>query len=158
MVGIGYDIHRLAEGESLVIGGVNLDYHLGTVAHSDGDVLVHAIMDAILGAASLGDIGEHFPDNDQTFSGANSLSLLRHCCSIVENIGLEIINIDATLIMEKPRIKPHKEIMKQNIAFACGIETQRINIKATTNERIGAVGREEGAAAMAVCQLEKKKD
>ncbi len=153
MVGIGYDIHRLAKGESLVLGGVRFDTDFGTVAHSDGDVLLHSIMDAILGAAAMGDIGEHFPDTDPKFKNANSIELLQDVCHSIEQKNLKIINIDATLILEKPKIKNYKKQMEINIANACGIDTSKVNVKATTNEMIGAVGRSEGVAAMSVCQL-----
>jgi 2-C-methyl-D-erythritol 2,4-cyclodiphosphate synthase len=154
MVGIGYDIHQLKEGETLILGGVHFEVGFGTVAHSDGDVLLHAIMDAILGAAGLGDIGEHFPDTDVKFKNASSIELLKEIISKIEN-EFKIVNIDATLILEKPKIKNFKNEMKKNIADACQIDVSKVNIKATTNERIGAIGRNEGIAAIAVCQLEK---
>lgn len=154
MVGIGYDIHQLKEGETLILGGVHFEVGFGTVAHSDGDVLLHAIMDAILGAAGLGDIGEHFPDMDVKFKNASSIELLKEIISKIEN-EFKIVNIDATLILEKPKIKNFKNEMKKNIADACQIDVSKVNIKATTNERIGAIGRNEGIAAIAVCQLEK---
>lgn len=154
MIGIGYDIHQLKEGETLILGGVRFDLDFGTVAHSDGDVLIHAIMDAILGAASLGDIGEHFPDTDQSFKNASSIDLLKIVVSKI-NSTYRIINIDATLILERPKIKDFKAQMKKNIAEACQLDINNINIKATTNEKIGSIGRQEGIAAIAVCQLEK---
>jgi len=156
MIGIGYDIHRLAEGESMIIGGVELVSELGTVAHSDGDVMLHAIMDALLGAASLGDIGEHFPDTDPKFKNANSAVLLDFVCKLLSERNFYIVNIDTTLILEKPKIKKYKERMKHNIAKFCNISDECVNIKATTNELIGSIGRSEGVAAIAVCQLEKK--
>ncbi|HOK14827.1 MAG TPA: 2-C-methyl-D-erythritol 2,4-cyclodiphosphate synthase [Candidatus Kapabacteria bacterium] len=155
MVGIGYDIHKLKQGETLILGGVQFDEEYGTVAHSDGDVLLHAIMDAILGAASLGDIGEHFPDNDEHFRNISSLELLKNVISIIDEKYV-IVNIDATLICEKPKIKDFKLKMRENIANACNISINQINIKATTNEKLGAIGRAEGIAAIAICQLEKK--
>lgn len=155
MVGIGYDIHQLKQGETLILGGVNFETEFGTVAHSDGDVLLHAIMDAILGAASLGDIGEHFPDNNEYFRNISSLELLKNVIKLIDGKYL-IVNIDATLIAEKPKIKDFKNKMRENIANACNISIHQINIKATTNEKLGAVGRGEGIAAIAICQLEKK--
>lgn len=153
MIGIGYDIHRLSQGETLILGGVKFDTDFGTVAHSDGDVLLHSIMDAILGAASLGDIGEHFPDTDPRFRNVDSIELLKHVCELIKQLNFKIVNIDATLILEKPKIKNYKKQMEINIANACNIDPKQVNIKATTNEMIGAVGRSEGAAAMSVCQL-----
>lgn len=154
MVGIGYDIHQLRDGESLVLGGVKFDTPYGTVAHSDGDVLLHAIMDAILGAASLGDIGEHFPDNNSKFKNISSIELLNEVYKMIA-IDYKIINIDATLICEKPKIKNYKNEMRLNIAKACNIDISQVNIKATTNEKLGSLGRGEGIAALAICQLEK---
>lgn len=155
MVGIGYDIHQLKQGETLILGGVTFDSEYGTIAHSDGDVLIHAIMDAILGAASLGDIGEHFPDNNENFRNISSLELLKNVIKLIDE-KYNIVNIDATLIAEKPKIKDFKNKMRENIANACHISIHQINIKATTNEKLGAVGRGEGIAAIAICQLEKK--
>ncbi|MEJ5244282.1 MAG: 2-C-methyl-D-erythritol 2,4-cyclodiphosphate synthase [Bacteroidota bacterium] len=155
MVGIGYDIHQLKQGETLILGGVNFETEFGTVAHSDGDVLLHSIMDAILGAASLGDIGEHFPDNNEYFRNISSLELLKNVIKLIDEKYF-IVNIDATLIAEKPKIKDLKNKMRENIAKACNISIHQINIKATTNEKLGAVGRGEGIAAIAICQLEKK--
>ncbi len=157
MIGIGYDIHRLAEGESLILAGITIESALGTVAHSDGDVLLHAIMDALLGAAALGDIGEHFPDTDPKFKNANSGELLRYVCDLIFENKFTIVNIDATLILETPKIKQYKERMRENIAGFCQIEISQVNVKATTNEAIGALGRLEGIAAIAACQLEKVK-
>ncbi|MGE5479117.1 MAG: 2-C-methyl-D-erythritol 2,4-cyclodiphosphate synthase [Chloroflexota bacterium] len=151
MVGFGYDSHRLAEGESLILGGVKLESPLGTVAHSDGDALLHAIADAVLGAAALGDIGEHFPDTDERWRGANSMDLLRECCRMSREAGYELVNIDCTLALEKPKVSPFKQEMRRNIAIACGLPSERVNVKATTNEKMGFVGRQEGVAAFAVC-------
>lgn len=156
MVGLGYDVHKLSPGESLILGGVTIESPFGTVAHSDGDVLIHAIMDAVLGAAGLGDIGEQFPDTDAAFKNADSRMLLRKVVALIVSKNFEIVNIDSTLIMEKPKISPFKEQMKINIAEDCGVSPEQIGVKATTNEKMGFVGRVEGAAAMAVCQLIKK--
>lgn len=154
MIGIGYDIHQLKKDETLILGGVRFDVDFGTVAHSDGDVLIHAIVDAILGAAGQGDIGEHFPDTDSAYKNVSSIELLKIVVSEIKN-NYKIINIDATLILEKPKIKNYKNEMRKNIANACQIDVNQVNIKATTNENIGAIGRGEGIAALAVCQLEK---
>lgn len=156
MVGLGYDIHQLAAGESLILGGVEFDSSLGTVAHSDGDVLLHALMDAILGACGLGDIGEHFPDTDPKYKGANSADLTRFVCKLIDSEGYKLINVDCTLILEKPKILPFKAQIRQNIAEYCSLPIERVNVKATTHEKIGCVGRMEGIAAMAVCQVELK--
>ncbi len=154
MVGIGYDVHELAPGETLVLGGVMLESRLGTVAHSDGDVLVHAIMDALLGALSLGDIGLHFPDTATEWRGADSIAMLKRVHHILRNEGAHIINIDSTVVLEAPRLRPHIEHMRERIAEAVGLEVKRVSIKATTNERLGFIGREEGVAAYAVAQVE----
>lgn len=154
MVGFGYDIHRLAAGESLILGGVHFkDAPLGTVAHSDGDVLLHAIMDALLGALALGDIGKHFPDTDPNYKNANSISLLREVASMIEAKGAKIINIDSTVVLERPKLRDHIDAMRANIAEAMNLSIEQISIKATTSEKIGFVGREEGVAAYAVCQV-----
>jgi 2-C-methyl-D-erythritol 2,4-cyclodiphosphate synthase len=154
MVGFGYDVHKLAAGESLVLGGVTFEgAALGTVAHSDGDVLLHAIMDALLGALSLGDIGSHFPDTDPKYRGANSLELLKHVATLLKTEGAVIVNIDSTVVLETPKLRPHIDAMRAVIAEALGITIKQISVKATTNERIGFVGREEGVAAYAICQL-----
>ena len=154
MIGFGFDVHQLREGESLILGGIELDSKLGTVAHSDGDVLLHAIMDAMLGALALGDIGLHFPDSDQKFKGANSLTLLREVGRLVADEGRKVINIDSTVVIEAPRLRPHIDRMREKIAETLGIAGKQFSIKATTNERLGFIGREEGVAAYAVCQIE----
>ena len=154
MIGFGYDVHRLQEGESLVLGGVSLESKLGTVAHSDGDVLLHAIMDALLGACALGDIGLHFPDTKPEYRGADSIELLKHVVTLVAAEGMRIVNIDSTVVLEAPRLRPHIDAMRACIAEAMGLEIKRVSIKATTNERLGFVGREEGIAAYAAAQLE----
>ncbi len=154
MVGFGYDVHRLAAGETLVLGGVVLESRLGTVAHSDGDVLVHAIMDALLGALSLGDIGLHFPDTKEEWRGADSISMLKRVHHIIQNEGAHIVNIDSTIVLEAPRLRPHIDAMRARIAEAVGLDIKRVSIKATTSERLGFVGREEGVAAYAIAQVE----
>ncbi len=156
MIGFGYDIHKLAEGESLILGGVHfLDAPLGTVAHSDGDVLLHAIMDALLGALALGDIGKHFPDTDSKYKGANSIELLKHVANLISQKNAKVINIDSTVVLERPKLRDSIDTMSANIANALGITPEQVSVKATTSERIGFVGREEGVVAYAICQLEK---
>lgn len=154
-IGNGFDAHRLAEGRDLILGGVKIDYPLGLEAHSDGDVLVHAIIDAMLGAAGLPDIGELFPDNDDTYKDIDSLKLLARAAEELYSMGYSIGNIDATLIMQRPRIGQYKEAMRRNIARVLGTQLSRVNIKATTTERLGAFGRGEGIGAEAVCILRK---
>ena len=153
-VGIGYDIHRLERGLPLVLGGVTLAHDRGPDAHSDGDVLAHAIGDALLGGLGLGDLGAHFPDTDARWRGASSLSILEAIREMIRGRGARLVNVDATLIAESPRIGPHVAAMKENLGRALGVESERISVKATTNERLGAIGREEGIAAMAVALME----
>lgn len=156
MIGFGYDIHKLSAGESLILGGVHFpDAPLGTVAHSDGDVLLHAIMDALLGALSLGDIGKHFPDTDLKYKNANSIELLRHVAGLVSHENARIVNIDSTIVLERPKLRESIDAMCENIANALSITATQVSVKATTSERIGFVGRQEGVAAYAVCQLER---
>ena len=152
-VGLGYDVHKLVEGRDLILGGVKVPHTLGLLGHSDADVLVHAIMDALLGAAALGDIGKHFPDTDPAYKGADSMKLLAHVKELIEEKGYVVENIDATIIAQKPKLRPYIEEMEQNIATVLGIEKDQINVKATTEERLGFTGREEGMAAQAVCSL-----
>jgi len=147
--GIGWDSHRLAEGRPLILGGVTLEHHSGLDGHSDADVLTHAVLDALLGAACLGDIGEHFPDTDPAFAGADSLALLREAVARCAAAGWAPAHADTTLVMERPKVSPHKAAMAANLAAALGIEAAAVNVKATTGERIGFVGREEGVAALA---------
>jgi 2-C-methyl-D-erythritol 2,4-cyclodiphosphate synthase len=154
MIGFGYDVHSLAPGESLVLGGVTLESKLGTVAHSDGDVLLHAIMDALLGALALGDIGLHFPDTSAEWRGADSIVLLKHVHRLIRNEGAHIVNVDSTVVIEAPRLRPHIDAMRARIATALALDIKCVSIKATTNERLGFIGREEGVAAYAVVQLE----
>lgn len=151
--GQGMDVHAFAEGRELILGGVNIPSEKGLLGHSDADVLTHAIMDALLGAAGLGDIGEHFPDSDEQYKGVSSLRLLAHVGELLSKNGLGIGNIDATLIMQAPKVSPYKDAMAENIARTLGTEVSRINIKATTTEKLGFAGRKEGAAAFAVCTL-----
>lgn len=155
MVGFGYDIHRLAEGESLILGGVEIVSAFGTVAHSDGDVLLHALCDAVLGAAGLGDIGEHFPDTDPQYRGISSVELLRRVMALVRNEGYRLVNVDCTIVLERPKILPYKPAMRENIAEACGLAVKRVSLKATTSEKLGFVGSGEGIEAYAACQIEE---
>ncbi|MFD1901288.1 2-C-methyl-D-erythritol 2,4-cyclodiphosphate synthase [Enterococcus termitis] len=154
-IGQGFDVHQLVEGRKLIIGGVELPFEKGLLGHSDADVLLHAITDAILGAAGLGDIGHLFPDTDPVFKDANSIKLLQEANQKVLATGFTIGNIDCTILAEQPKMKPHLEKMKENIAAACQIETNQINLKATTMEKMGFIGKEEGMGAIAVALLEK---
>lgn len=154
-IGHGYDVHRLVEGRKLILGGVDIPHTLGLLGHSDADVLTHAVMDALLGAAALGDIGKLFPDSDPAYKGANSLKLAEVVAARIRTAGYKIGNIDATLIAQKPKLAPHILQMRENIAVALGIPVEDISIKATTEEKLGFSGREEGIAAHAVCLLIK---
>ena len=154
-IGQGYDVHRLTEGRDLILGGVKIPYDKGLLGHSDADVLVHAVMDALLGAAALGDIGEHFPDTDPAYKGISSIELLRHVGKLLEENCYIIENIDATIIAQKPKMAPHIPQMRKNLAQAMGVEEDRINIKATTEEGLGFTGRGEGIASQAICLLEE---
>lgn len=154
MIGFGYDVHRLADGESLVLGGVEIPSAFGTVAHSDGDVLLHALVDALLGAAGLGDIGEHFPDTDQRWKDEPSTTFVRHAVQLVTSAGYRIINADLTLILQAPKILPYKSQMRDHIASLCNLPIERVCVKATTAELIGPVGRGEGVEAYCVVQLD----
>jgi 2-C-methyl-D-erythritol 2,4-cyclodiphosphate synthase len=153
--GIGYDCHRLAEGRRLVIGGVEIPGGTGLEGHSDADVLLHALIDALLGAAGLGDIGEHFPDTDERWRDADSLALLEAVVGMISGAGLEIVNVDCTVIMERPKLSPHREAIRGTIAQALGLSPERVNVKATTGEGMGFVGRGEGVAALAVAGLRR---
>lgn len=155
-IGIGYDVHRLAAGETFVLGGVTVSEEFGTVAHSDGDVLLHAICDALLGAAALGDIGEHFPDTDASYRGVSSIELLRRCTELLDAAGYAIGNVDATVILERPKILPYKQEMRLRIAEALGIGIDGVALKATTAERMGFVGRGEGVEAHAAVLIVSK--
>ncbi len=154
MVGIGYDIHRLKQGETLILGGVSVPSPAGTVAHSDGDVLAHAIIDALLGAASLGDIGDHFPDTDEKYKNANSIELLIFIHNFIKNQRYKIVNIDTTIVLEKPKLAHYKSEIRANLAKALELDMCQVSVKATTNERLGNIGNNEGIAALAVCQLD----
>lgn len=154
-IGHGYDVHKLTEGRKLIIGGVDIPYKMGLLGHSDADVLTHAVMDALLGAAALGDIGGLFPDNDPKYEGADSLKLLSEVCRIIYEKGYKISNIDATIIAQQPKMKPHIEQMRKNFAQVCSVDIDRINVKATTEEHLGFTGREEGISAHCVCLLEE---
>lgn len=152
-IGQGYDVHRLVEGRKLILGGVEIEYEKGLLGHSDADVLVHAIMDALLGAAALGDIGHLFPDNDPEYSGADSLKLLAKVCEVIRGEGYEIENIDSTVIAQRPKLAPFIERMRGNIAEVCGVDISQISVKATTEEKLGFTGAGEGISASAVCLL-----
>lgn len=154
-IGNGYDVHALAEGETLWLGGILIDHYKGTVAHSDGDVLIHAICDAMLGALALGDIGQHFPDTDQNFKNINSKLLLKKCCELIIAEGYQIANIDSTICAQKPKLMPHLPAMRNCIAEILKIDTNQVSIKATTTEKLGFVGREEGISSYAVILLQK---
>ena len=153
-VGIGYDAHRLVEGRPLVVGGVAIDHPQGLEGHSDADVLVHAIIDALLGAAALGTIGEHFPDNDPNYEGISSLELLSMTAALVEDHGKTIVNVDSVVIAERPRLQPHLARMARAIAETLGLDQDLVGVKATSPEGLGALGRQEGIAAQAVVLLE----
>ncbi len=157
-IGMGYDVHRLVEGRPLVLGGVEIPYEKGLLGHSDADVLVHAVMDALLGAAALGDIGRHFPDTDSHYKDASSIALLEQVRRKVEESHYIVGNVDATVIAQEPKLLPHIARMVENIATALEIEPERVNVKATTEERLGFTGRGEGVAAQAVCLLEEVAD
>ncbi len=152
-IGIGYDVHRLGEGRDMIIGGVRIPYELGLVGHSDADVLLHAIMDAMLGAAALGDIGRHFPDTDETYKGISSMKLLEKVRELIEDEGYFVGNIDATIIAQKPKMRPYIDEMRKNVAQVLGLDLSCINIKATTEEGLGFTGAMEGISSQAVCML-----
>ena len=152
-IGHGYDVHRLTENRKLILGGVEVPYKLGLMGHSDADVLVHAIMDALLGAAGLGDIGKHFPDTDLKYKDASSLKLLENVCVLLKEKNYKIENIDATIIAQSPKLLPYISEMENNISLACGINLSQINIKATTEENLGFTGEGKGISAHAVCLI-----
>ena len=154
-IGHGYDVHRLVEGRDLILGGVKIPHSVGLLGHSDADVLLHAVSDALLGAAGLGDIGKHFPDTDPQYKGADSLMLLQIVGRKVAQAGYRISNIDVTMIAQAPKLRPHIETMERNIAAALELDVSRINVKATTEERLGFTGNLEGMACHAVCLLEE---
>ena len=155
-IGHGYDVHALGEGLRLVLGGVEIPHTKGCIAHSDGDVLVHAICDALLGAAALGDIGKHFPDTSAEFKGIDSLILLRRVVALLAEKGYQIGNIDSTTAMQRPKLRPHIDLMRERIAAAAGISVDQVSVKATTTERLGFEGEEKGVSATAVVLLIKK--
>lgn len=152
-VGMGYDVHKLVEGRDLIIGGVKIPHTLGLLGHSDADVLLHAIMDALLGAAALGDIGKHFPDTDPQYKGISSVKLLEHVAKLIAEKGYVVENIDATIIAQKPKMRPYIAEMEQNIAKALGIDESQINVKATTEEGLGFTGTGQGISSQAICAL-----
>lgn len=154
-IGHGYDVHRLVEGRPLIIGGVTIEHEKGLLGHSDADVLAHAITDALLGAAAMDDIGAWFPDSDPAYAGADSLKLLSVSCAMLRREGYEIENIDATVLAQAPKLRPHIAAMRRNLASACGIAVEQINVKATTEEGLGFTGTGEGIAAHAVCLISK---
>ena len=154
-IGHGYDVHRLVEGRDLILGGVKIDYEKGLLGHSDADVLLHAVSDALLGAAGLGDIGRHFPDTDPKYKGADSLALLREVYRKISEKGFRVGNIDVTMIAQKPKLKDFIPQMQENIAAAVGVAPDRVNVKATTEEKLGFTGSGEGMACHAVCLLEE---
>nr|MBP3598606.1 2-C-methyl-D-erythritol 2,4-cyclodiphosphate synthase [Eubacterium sp.] len=154
-IGMGYDVHKLAEERDLIIGGVKIDYEYGLLGHSDADVLLHAIMDALLGAAALGDIGTHFPDTDERYKGISSMKLLEHVATLLKENGYRVGNVDATIIAQKPKMAPHIPGMRENIATALGVELGRINVKATTEEGLGFTGSGAGISSQAICMLEE---
>ena len=152
-IGMGYDVHKLVPNRDLILGGVKIPHELGLLGHSDADVLLHSIMDALLGAAALGDIGKHFPDTDPAYKGADSVKLLEHVGRLIREAGYSIENIDVTIIAQRPKMRPHIDTMRRNIKEALGIELDQINVKATTEEGLGFTGSEEGISAQAICLL-----
>ena len=154
-IGHGYDVHRLTEGRRLVLGGVTVPWEKGLLGHSDADVLLHAVMDALLGAAALGDIGQHFPDTDPAYAGADSLKLLEHVVKLLGERGFSVGNVDATVLAQRPKLAPHIPQMRDNLARTMGVDPSRINIKATTEEGLGFTGSGEGMAAHAVALIEE---
>ena len=152
-IGIGYDVHALTEGRPLILGGVKIEHTLGLLGHSDADVLVHAIMDALLGAAALGDIGRHFPDTDDSYKGINSMILLAKVDTLIRKKGYTVNHIEAVICAQRPKLAPHVDRMRQNIADVLGVDIDCVNIKATTTEKLGFEGRQEGISAQAVCTL-----
>ena len=157
-VGMGYDVHKLTEGRKLILGGVDIPWEKGLLGHSDADVLIHAVMDALLGAAALGDIGKHFPDTDPAYKGISSIKMLVHVAELLRKQEYAVGNIDATVIAQKPKMAPHIPQMRKNMADALGISESKINIRATTEEGLGFTGRGEGIASQAICLLIEKQD
>ena len=157
-VGIGYDSHRFADGRKLILGGVEIPHERGLDGHSDADVLTHAVIDALLGAAALGDIGQHFPDTDERWRDADSIVLLEAVVAMLSDGGRSVGNVDCTVVMEAPKLAPHREAIRARLAAALGVGTERVNVKASTGERMGFVGRGEGAAALAIAAIEDAGD
>ena len=155
-IGHGYDVHRLTEGRKLILGGVEIPWERGLLGHSDADVLTHAVMDALLGAAGLGDIGKHFPDTDPAYAGADSLKLLSHVAALLGERGFAVGNVDATILAQRPKLAPHIPTMRDNLARVMGADPSQVNVKATTEEGLGFTGSGEGMAAHAVCLLVKR--
>lgn len=153
-IGHGYDVHKLQKGRDLILGGVEIPYELGLLGHSDADVLLHAVMDALLGAAALGDIGKLFPDTDEKYKDADSLKLLWEVVGRIEQEGFKVVNIDVTVVAQAPKLAPYIDEMRENIAVACGLKKSCVSVKATTEEHLGFTGRGEGISATAVCLLE----
>ena len=154
-IGHGYDVHRLVRGRDLIIGGVKIDYEFGLLGHSDADLLTHAIMDALLGAAALGDIGKHFPDSDPAYAGADSLALAKNVSALLRSNGYRIINVDSTVLAQRPKLAPFIPIMRERLAAALGVSIDDVSVKATTEEGLGFTGSGEGIAAHAVCLIER---
>ncbi|MBQ9945811.1 MAG: 2-C-methyl-D-erythritol 2,4-cyclodiphosphate synthase [Clostridia bacterium] len=154
-IGHGYDVHKFSENRRLILGGVEIPYEKGLLGHSDADVLVHAVCDALLGAASLGDIGKHFPDTDAAYKNADSIELLKRVCKLLKENGYEIANIDSTVIAQKPKLAPHIQRMRENIAAACGLDTDAVSVKATTEEGLGFTGELLGISAHSVVLINK---
>lgn len=154
-IGHGYDVHRLVEGRPLILGGVTIPHETGLLGHSDADVLLHAVMDALLGAAALGDIGKLFPDTDAAYKNISSLTLLKRVSDRLAESGCTVVNLDATVLSQAPKLAPHREVMRQNIADALGIDVSRVSVKATTEEGLGFTGEKRGIAAHAVALIEK---
>ena len=154
-IGMGYDVHKLVENRALILGGVNIPYEKGLLGHSDADVLLHAIMDSLLGASALGDIGKHFPDTEPQYKGISSIELLKHVGNLLADNGYRISNIDSTIIAQKPKMAPHIATMRVNIASALNIDIDQINVKATTEEGLGFTGTGEGISSQSICLLTK---
>ena len=154
-IGFGYDVHRLVEGRALILGGVEIPYEKGLLGHSDADVLTHAIIDSLFGAAALGDIGTHFPDSDPRYKGACSIKLLEHCCGILRDEGYRIVNIDTSTVIQAPKLAPHVKTIRENIAKAAGINIDQVSIKAKTEEHLGFTGDGSGVKAYSVALIEK---
>ena len=153
-IGHGYDVHRYADGRELILGGVEIPYHKGLLGHSDADVLLHAVMDALLGAAALGDIGKHFPDSDPKYKDAESVKLLWDVVGMLKEAGYKVVNIDCTVCAQEPKLAPYIDEMRENIAVACGIRKSAVSVKATTEEGLGFTGKLEGVSATAVCLID----